>query len=84
MSTNIEFDDAQKILMFFVMCVISILTQCTDTQPAGLATLTFIILIVAIAITPAIAIFSKKVFWIYWLLVGVGVFIITLKFFHVI
>lgn len=68
MNTETEFDKVQKILLFFVVCIISILSRCTDSQPTGLAAIVFTILCVALAIT-AIAMFSKKNFGFfgYWL-----------------
>lgn len=78
-----NFDKAQITVVGIVVFLLNILMQCTDTKPAGLAMLILTILILALVITPAIAMFSKKVFWIYWFLVGVGILTITLKFFHV-
>jgi hypothetical protein len=76
-----NFDKAQTSVVGLVVFLLTIL-QYTDTK-SGLEMLIITILIVALAITPAIAMFSKKVFWIYWLLVGVGTLAVTLKFFHV-
>ena len=76
-----NFDKAQTTVVGFVVFLVFIL-QYTETK-SGVDILIFTILIVALFATPAIAMFSKKVFWIYWLIVGVGTLAVTLKFFRV-
>jgi hypothetical protein len=75
---NMKLDKIQGALMAFVVGLLTILQQ----SGSGLAMLIITILIVALSITPAIMMFSKKVFWIFWLFVGIGVSVVALKFFY--